>query len=190
MRLSGHYDQDIKAIHASYMKSLGVSAKELLSLPGLIILFVLFIGVKVGLTNTQFVSSISTFGPWLVTCMAIWIGMRATTRTILEDRKKAAEDFYSVDSAARIDRAFRVFYHLLLDGEVFKKGTYASRVAWDRSVIAALYSHCNATNKDIYLCNTGRTDQRVKLGQIQDIHYESALQHIKHLLDHDFVNAM
>ena len=109
-------------------------------------------------------------------------------RKLDEINVKAKEDFYSLSTEARIDRAHRIFYHLFRQGEMYRSGTPQLRQEWDRDVQHALRDHCNDAAIDIYLSNTGRINPGSQMHPPADEYYDTAMKFINRLLEKDFEN--
>jgi hypothetical protein len=175
----------MKDISAEFMKVFFKKAFILIGIPSALLLGLAAIGIKTDYTDIDIILKLSVYAPLLFMLLILFIGVQTTEQIVAEDRKRAALDFYSVDTNAAIDRAFRKFWHLLEEGRRWRKATVQQRQDWDLKVIAAMRQYCNEATRNIYLLNTGRYDPA--LGHlIKDDKYDLALEHIEEMLRRDF----
>ena len=101
-------------------------------------------------------------------------------------KEQATNDFYSINTKARIERAHHVFYKLHNQGTLLKRATMEQRRDWDREVQKSLRQHCEPEAVSIYLSNTGRVEPGAEMNPLPDDRYDVALRFVKDLLDRDF----
>jgi len=101
-------------------------------------------------------------------------------------KEQATNDFYSINTNARIERAHHVFYKLHNQGTLLKRATMEQRRDWDREVQKSLRQHCELGAVGIYLSNTGRVEPGAEMNPLPDDKHDDALKFVRDLLDRDF----
>jgi hypothetical protein len=166
--------------------------------------FLAFVGAIVGHFSPQMENTMKILLwaiPLTVLITSLVIGVFLTPYFMHRDNNKnyeeeknnviveTSEQYLALNPDARIDKAHRVFCKLYKWGEQLKEGKAGidQKQQWDKEVRKALNEHCNRDCIDIYLMNTGRTSPSQGITPLQDIRYESAIDHVKRLLENDFI---
>ena len=125
---------------------------------------------------------INAFGPAVLILMVMIAGSLAThnsARILIEDY----ENSYSF----KRDKAYRVFYRLLREGERYIRGNQSGRdrrTKWDLEVQRTLATHCIDEKLNTYLRNTGKRQDSVSPLEAEYVTY--AIGFVRELLDRDF----
>jgi len=96
-------------------------------------------------------------------------------------RMKRLEEIYKYLPEANRDRIFRIFYRLYKEGEFLKDAGTERRQAWDEQALKELRNYCTEGYISIYLRNTNRRFEIFT--PLDDKYYDTALAHIKRILD-------
>ena len=149
---------------------------------GLLLLVPLIAAIVCLVTGHVVKTQIEAFGPAVLILMALLAGLLATHSCA----RRFIDDYEGCYSFKR-DRAYRVFYLLLREGERHIRGNQTGaerRTKWDLEVQRTLAAHCIPEKLATYLLNTGKRGDRVSPLEPEYVGY--AIGFLRELLDRDF----
>jgi hypothetical protein len=115
-------------------------------------------------------------GPQLVALFVFGIAVFTTVKVVTEDRAEYEKNFYEINSSARLQKAYYLFFKLWEKGRAAKAGVPTDRHAWDEDVQRALREYCNESGIGVYLSNTGRHEPGSDFRPIPEEKYDTALE--------------
>lgn len=133
-------------------------------------------------------SLILKYGPFVAMILTIAASVKAVQETINKDRRKAADNFYAISRAARIDRAYHAFGEIIKEGMSARDGVAEHHWnPWEKKVKELIAEHCEANIRDFYFNNTGRIEEKDRGRELSSRpEFDQALKTVRDIFGRDF----
>lgn len=170
-----------------FLKAFFGALSTVVAIPTILILSPFWLGIEIKEEIVKSgISILENSGPAIFSILLIIVAIETSYRIIKNERKRYDDNFYQVNTQARLEQAHYVFFHLYLEGKKASSGVPDHRHKWDKEVLSAIRIYGNENCLSIYLTNTGRIDPGTDFKPLPDDKFDYAQSFVWNLLEKDF----